>query len=443
MSVFWCELAWIEQNAIESGVLVKVSDGRIGSIVTGVGAPPPNAERLDGLVIPGLANAHSHCFQRALRGRTQDARGSFWTWRDQMYALARALDPDSMLELARATFAEMALAGVTLVGEFHYLHYGSGGMPYGDPNEMGAAVVQAAEEAGVRLTLLDACYLHGGIETEPSEVQRRFCDRDVDTWAARVDRMTDRAMVRFGAAIHSVRAVDPEAAAVVAEWAKVRSAPLHAHVSEQPDENSACLSAYEATPTGVLERAGALSKRFTAVHATHVTEEDIALLGDAGACCCLCPTTERDLADGIGPARALREAGARLTLGSDSNAVIEPFEEARAVELDERLASGVRGSHRAEGLLNAATEAGYASLGWRRGGEIRAGMLADLVSVRLDGVRLAGSRTEGLVDALVFAGAAADVSDVIVGGRVVVRDGRHVALDVSYELATAIERIEF
>jgi formiminoglutamate deiminase len=443
VSVFWCELAWIGQNTIEPGVLVKVSDGRIGSVLTDVGAPPPNAERLDGLVIPGLANGHSHCFQRALRGRTQDARGSFWTWRDQMYRLARALDPGSMLSLARATFAEMALAGVTLVGEFHYLHHGSGGIPYADPNEMGAAVVQAAEEVGVRLTLLDACYLRGGIETEPSAMQRRFCDRDVDTWVARVDRLADREMVRFGAAIHSVRAVDPEAAAVVAEWAKVRSAPLHAHVSEQPQENSACLSAYKATPTGVLGRAGALSRRFTAVHATHVTEEDIALLGGAGACCCLCPTTERDLADGIGPALALRDAGARLTLGSDSNAMIEPFEEARAVELDERLASGVRGSHRAVDLLHAATETGYASLGWRDGGGIRTGMLADLVSVRLDGVRLAGSQTEQLVGALVFSGAAADVGDVIVGGRVVVRDGRHLTLDVSNELATAIERIEF
>jgi formiminoglutamate deiminase len=358
-----------------------------------------------------------------------------------MYALARALDPTSMLALARATFAEMALAGVTLVGEFHYLHFDSGGTAYSDPNAMGAAVVRAAEEAGVRLTLLDACYLHGGIGTEVTAEQRRFRDHDVDAWVARVSRLSEGPVVRVGAAIHSVRAVDPEEAAVVASWAKERGAPLHAHVSEQPAENEACLAAYGATPIGVLERAGALSRRFTAVHATHVSSDDIGALGGAGAFCCLCPTTERDLADGIGTASQLRGAGARLTLGSDSNAIIEPFEEARAVELDERLATGVRALHGAEDLLSAATVNGYGSLGWREGGVIRGGMLADLVAVRLDGVRLAGTRPEDLVDALVFAGAAADVGDVVVGGRIVVRDGRHVAIDVARELDSAIKGV--
>src|SRR5262249_39847457 len=219
--------------------------------------------------------------------------------------LAQALDPDSMLALARATFGEMALAGVTLVGEFHYLHHGSGGTPYADPNAMGIAVTQAAREAGVRLTLLDACYLHGGIAAAPSAAQLRFCDRDADAWAARVDRLEDGPLVRHGAAIHSVRAVDPDAASLVSAWAGARAAPLHAHVSEQPDENEACVAAYDVTPTGVLAAAGALSPRFTAVHATHVSDEDIATLGGARAHCCLCPTTERDLAGGIGPAQPL------------------------------------------------------------------------------------------------------------------------------------------
>ena len=442
MSAFWCERAWLGEGPIEAGVLVQVRGEHIDNVLAGVSAPPPHAQPLRGLVIPGLANAHSHCFQRALRGRTQQARGSFWTWREQMYDLARSLEPDSMLALARATFGEMALAGVTLVGEFHYLHHASGGTTYADQNAMGAAVVRAAEEAGVRLTLLDACYLHGGIGAEPSPVQRRFCDRDVEAWAARVDRLVDGPLVRFGAAIHSVRAVDPDAAAVVAAWAKDRSAPLHAHVSEQRGENEACLAAYGATPTGVLERAGALSRRFTAVHATHVSAPDAGLLGDAGAFCCLCPTTERDLADGIGLASQLRRAGARLTLGSDSNAMIEPLEEARAVELDERLATGVRGAHRADELLSAATANGYTGLGWPEGGAIRTGQLADLVAIRVDGVRLAGARTGELIDALVFAGAAADVGDVVVGGRMVVRDGRHVAIDVARELEATITGVE-
>jgi cytosine/adenosine deaminase-related metal-dependent hydrolase len=191
----------------------------------------------------------------------------------------------------------------------------------------------------------------------------------------------------------------------------------------------------------LLGQADAISPRFTAVHATHVCDEDVALLGDAAGFSCLCPTTERDLADGIGPARRLRDAGALLALGSDSNAVIEPFEEARAVELDERLASGVRGGHGGDELLFAATAGGYASVGWPEGGMIRAGALADFVAVARDGVRLAGLPDSDLVDATVFAGAAADVHDVIVGGRFVVREGQHVSLDVPRELEDALAAV--
>jgi formiminoglutamate deiminase len=354
-----------------------------------------------------------------------------------MYDLAGRLDPDSMLAITQATFAEMALAGITLVGEFHYVHHRPGGSPYEDPNAMGASVMSAAERVGLRLTLLDTCYLHGGIEPDP--VQERFFDPDVEAWVARVDQLRPVGpRVRVGAAIHSMRAVQPEAAAQVARWAAGRESPLHAHVSEQLAENAACREVYGATPTALLHYEGALNERFTAVHATHLSEEDIALLGDARAYCCLCPTTERDLADGIGRARRLREAGCGLTIGTDSNAIIEPLEEARAIELDERLATGVRGGHNAVTLLEAATSWGYTSLGWPEGGAIRAGALADLVSVGLDGVRFAGAAEGDLVDALVFAGAAADVRDVIVGGAFVVRDGAHVSLDVAAELSGAI-----
>jgi formiminoglutamate deiminase len=439
VSAFWCELAWLGGGGVESGVVIEVDGERIETVITEMTAPPPGFHRLDGLVIPGLANAHSHAFQRALRGRTQRSEGSFWTWREQMYALAGALDPDSMRALARATFGEMALAGVTVVGEFHYLHHGPGGSAYADPNAMGAAVIQAASEAGIRLTLIDACYLHGGIE--PNPVQKRFFDTDADAWAQRVGALTGGPLHRIGAAIHSMRAVQPESAAIVAAWATERSLPLHAHVSEQPAENEACREVYGATPTALLHYEGALSERFTAVHATHLSQADIGLLGGAGAYCCLCPTTERDLADGIGPARRLRDAGATLALGTDSNAIIEPFEEARALELDERLASGVRGLHGAPELLRAATESGYASLGWPEGGSIRAGALADLVAVRIDGLRLVGVPAEDLLGALVFAGAAADVRDVIVGGRFVVRDGVHASLDVPRELAAAVAEV--
>jgi formiminoglutamate deiminase len=438
MASLWCELAWLGGERAEPGVLVEVEDGRIASVAGGVATPPPGAERLDGLTLPGLANAHSHAFHRALRGRAQAGAGSFWTWRERMYELAARLDPDSYLALARGTFAEMALAGITVVGEFHYLHHDPDGAPYGDPNAMGRGLIEAARAAGIRITLIDACYLHGGIGEPPAGAQRRFSDGGAEHWAERAADLEPGPGVRLAAAIHSVRAVDPEAAAVVARWAGERSLPLHAHVSEQPAENEACLAEYGATPTAVLERAGALSGRFTAVHATHVGEADVTLLGAAGACCCLCPTTERDLADGIGPAARLAGAGARLALGSDSHAVIDLFEEARAVELDERLASGERGGHGAADLLRAATEAGHASLGWPEAGRIAPGAPADLVTVSLDGVRLAGATEENALESVVFAATAADMRQVMVDGGVLVRDGRHVGLDVAPELRAAI-----
>jgi formiminoglutamate deiminase len=409
----WCELAWLGGERAEAGVLLTLEGERIASVETG--APvPADAERLAGLTLPGLANAHSHAFQRALRGRTQTGTGSFWTWREQMYELAERLDPDSLFEISRACFGEMALAGITCVGEFHYVHRPAG---------MEEAVVAAAREGGIRMTLLDACYLHGGIE--------KFRDADAAAWASRAGAVSDAPDLRVGAAIHSVRAVDPDSARVVADWARDR--PLHAHVSEQSRENEECLERYGRTPTQLLADAGALDGNFTAVHATHLTDADVALLG--GATVCLCPTTERDLADGIGAARRLRDAGARLAVGSDSQAVIDLFEEARAIELDERLATGTRGLHRAADLLHAATSRGHAALGWPDAGRIEAGALADLATVSLDGVRLAGTRAEHAVESAVFAASAGDVTDVFAGGRRIVRGGAHVSLDVAAELA--------
>jgi formiminoglutamate deiminase len=434
----WCELAWLGGERAAEGVLVEVQGDRIAAVRTGVAEAPGGAERLAGLTLPGLANAHSHAFQRALRGRTQAGRGTFWTWREQMYGLAEALDPDSYRALARATFAEMALAGVTLVGEFHYLHHGAAGTPYDDPNAMGAAVVAAATEVGLRTTLLDACYLHGAIDTEPDAVQRRFCDASADAWCERVELLDGGPQARIGAAIHSVRAVDPQSAGRVAAWAGERRLPLHAHVSEQPAENEACLEAYGRTPTGLFWDAGVLSERFTAVHATHVNRDDLELLGEAGGFACLCPTTERDLADGIGPARRMRESGSLIVLGSDSQAVIDLFEEARGVELDERLNNGVRGNHAPGDLLRAATVSGYESLGWPEGGRIEKGALADLTTVGLDGVRLVGTSARNALAAAVFCASAPDVRSVMVGGRWIVRDGAHVTIDVAGELAAAV-----
>jgi formiminoglutamate deiminase len=440
VTTYWCPLAWLGGERAESSVLIDVEDGRIAAVSVGQRNPPRDVRVLEGLTLPGLANAHSHAFQRALRGRTQRARGSFWTWREQMYRVADRIDPDTYFALARATYAEMALAGVTSVGEFHYLHHGSKGARYGDPNEMGRLLMAAAAEAGVRITLLDCCYLHGGIGTPPDGTQRRFADADVDAWAERVDDLDETESARIGAAIHSMRAVDPDAAAAVASWARERERPLHAHVSEQPAENQACVEAYGHTPTGLLSGAGALAANFTAVHATHLDDGDVSLLGDAGACCCVCPTTERDLADGIGRMRRLADAGASLSLGSDSHAVIDIFEEARGVEMGERLASGERVHHSAAALLRAASVDGQASLGWPDAGRIAPGARADLVTVSLDGVRLAGWDPEFALDAVVFAALAADVRHVFVDGEHIVRDGQH-GMDVAAELQEAIRTV--
>jgi formiminoglutamate deiminase len=435
---YHCELAWLGGDRAERDVLVRVDGERIAAVETGVTVVPAGTTRLAGLTVPGFANTHSHAFHRALRGRTQRGAGSFWTWREQMYAVAATLDPDRYHRLARATFAEMAQAGVATVGEFHYLHHGPGGVPYDDPNAMGAAVMAAAADAGIRLTLLDTCYLRGGIGVDLDETQRRFSDGDALGWAARAAALADALGVRVGAAIHSVRAVDPAAIEIVAAWAAERDAPLHAHVSEQPAENEQCVSAYARSPAQLLADRAAVSDRFTAVHGTHASEADHALLGAATASCCLCPTTERDLADGVAQARAMRDAGIRIALGTDSHAVIDLLEEARAVELDERLISGVRGSHDAPALLRMAGEHGHGALGWPDAGRIEPGALADLTTIGLDSVRLAGTRADDAIDAAVFAATAADVRHVVVGGKVVVADGRHVSVDVPRELELAL-----
>jgi formiminoglutamate deiminase len=419
-------------------VLIEAAGDRFTAVTPGVpaGQVPAGTTRLAGLTLPGLANAHSHAFHRALRGIAEAGRGTFWTWRESMYQVAGRLDPDSYLALARAVYAEMALAGITCVGEFHYLHHGPGGAPYADPNAMGRALVEAAEQAGIRITLLDTCYLSGGLDASGQHIplagpQLRFGDRDAAAWAARVDALRAgqagelSPVARVGAAIHSVRAVPAGQLGPVAAWAERRGAPLHAHLSEQPAENEACLAAYQRRPAGVLADAGALGPRTSVVHATHVTPDDIGLLGGGRCAACLCPTTEADLADGIGPASALAAAGCPLTLGSDSHAVIDLLEEARRVELDERLRSGERGHFTAAQLAHAATAAGHASLGWPDAGEIAVGKLADLVTVALDSPRTAGVLPASALEAAVFAATAADVRYVACGGRDVVADGQH------------------
>jgi formiminoglutamate deiminase len=440
-----------------TGVTFAVADGRFAAVTPGTA--PGDASRLPGVALPGFANAHSHAFHRALRGRTHGGGGTFWTWREAMYAVAARLDPDSYLALARAAYAEMALAGITAVAEFHYVHHAPGGVPYADPHAMRHALRAAAADAGIRLTVLDTCYLAGGFDEPLDDLQRRFGDRDADAWAARAEGAD-------GVAVHSVRAVPRDALAVVAKAAAGR--PLHVHLSEQPAENVACLARHGLTPTGLLAAEGVLGPGTTAVHATHLTGDDVALLAASGTGVCLCPTTERDLADGIGPARALHDAGVALSLGSDQHAVVDVFEEVRGLEAHERLTSRERGRFTPGELLAAATR--HAAMGGRAGtagapvaaalvaapsltahpvtapsaaalpmtaGRLAVGAPADLVAVRLDSVRTAGADPAQIL----YAATAADVDTVLVGGDPVVRDGVHRLDDVGRLLTTAIGRL--
>jgi formiminoglutamate deiminase len=306
-----------------------------------------------------------------------------------MYALAQSLTPDDTHRLALGTYREMLRAGITCVAEFDYVHHSE-------------ALIAAADEVGIRLTLLDACYLAGGFGEQPGPAQERFSDGDAERWAARVAQING---AKVGAAIHSVRAVPKDQLDTVVAFATGK--PLHFHVSEQRAENEACLAAHGLTPVQLLAEHGALGPRSTAVHATHLTDTDRKLLHETTIC--MCPTTERDLADGIG------RPGERLSLGSDSHAIIDLFEEARAVELNLRLATERRGHFTAHALLRGATN--HASLGWPDAGRLEPGAHADFITVGLDSPRLEQAEPETMLESIVFAATAADVDTVVIGGN--------------------------
>jgi formiminoglutamate deiminase len=397
--------AWIGHRADD--VLIEVESGRIKNVTEGVAAPA-DAVRLEGWTIPGLANVHSHAFQRSVRGTTESGGGDFWEWRREMYRAAEGWDPATYAKEARVVFEEMVAAGITAVGEFHYLHeHGNG---------LGEALIDAARAVGIRITLLDACYLRGGLDRSLEGVQQTFSDGDADRWAARVDELKDGEGVRIGAAIHSVRAVDPSSMRTVAAWARNRNAPLHIHLAEQPAEVEECLAAEGCTPAQLLEREGILGPDLTAVHAIHVNDDDIALLGRHHVSVCACTTTERDLGDRVGPLRALADAGSPICVGSDSNAVIDILEEARGLELDQRRTTGRRVLHQPEDLFRAATVEGMRALGWDAG-ELKPGLLADFITI---GQRPHVPWRQLDLGYLMFCCSARDVTSVVVGGKTLV-----------------------
>ncbi|UKA49634.1 formimidoylglutamate deiminase [Arthrobacter sp. FW305-123] len=452
MSAFWCESALIAGSGaardnddggavlpeVATGVRVETTDGRISSIASDA-QPQPGDTLLMGVAFPAAANAHSHAFHRILRGRTHDGRGDFWVWREQMYRSASELTPEKYQKLATAVFAEMVASGFSSVAEFHYVHHQLDGAPYAEPHAMELALARAAMSAGIRLTLLDTLYLTGGIGTSLSPEQARFGDTDVKAWLDRlaslraaIAREFPSERVGVGAALHSVRAVPEEALKVVAEQLP-QDIPLHIHLSEQPAENQACVEAYGTTPAGLLARHGLVSSRLSAVHSTHLSQDDISLLGGAASTVVMCPSTEADLADGIGPARELFDAGAAIALGTDQHAVIDPWTEMRSLEHGERLGSGQRGRFSPRELLVAATEGACRSMATPiAASALQVGAVCDLMVIDPGSTRTVGSQPLQLA----FSATASDVIHVIIAGELMATHGVHSRLGSPATLLT-------
>lgn len=323
--------------------------------------------------VPAMVNAHSHAFQIELRGAGERVRAEddFWSWRGEMYRLAQKHDPDSMRAIGERCYREMAHAGYAAVGEFHYVHHQPDGTPYEEPNAMAIALAEAAGAQGLHIVLLPAAYNRAGPGLPPNEVQRRFCDPDVDIFLARVDGLRayagDRAGVDVGVAVHSVRAVPAPWIEAIAAYAERHDLVRHVHASEQRRELEECRREHDCTPIELLERCGFLGPRTSVIHAIHVSERDIELLAGSGTTIVACPTTEGNLGDGHQPAMRFRDAGVRYAIGSDSQVRIDPFEETRELETGARRERETRDALLARSpdgdLWRALVEGGRASLG--------------------------------------------------------------------------------
>ncbi len=390
-------------------------------------------------LLPGLINGHSHAFQRVIRGRTeyrsQNSADSFWTWREQMYAAASRLGPEDMYTASRMAFLEMALSGITAVGEFHYIHNTPDGSTYSDPNLLAKEVIRAAQDIGIHITLLRVAYARAGFQLEPDPQQVRFIESSTEVFLSHLEKLTaDCPNVQVGVAPHSVRAVPLEYLRTIVEFANSRDLPVHMHVAEQPAEVSACIEEHKRSPVALLQTEGLLGESFTAVHAIHVTSKAIGAIAKSGATVCACPTTERNLGDGVIPADEYFKARVPVSLGTDSQTQIDLFEDARELEYHLRLAKTERNvlapddktdtSALAEQLFKCATVSGAASIGVGTGQLIEGG-LADFFTVDLDDASIAGAGVDDLLSCIVFSMSRTAIRDVVVGGRQIVSDGRH------------------
>lgn len=420
-----------------SGVAMMVNEG--GRITRFSRAPADckAARRLPGrAMLPGLINVHSHAFQRAIRGRTEHRtsdRDTFWTWREAMYRAANRISPEQMFAIARLAFLEMALSGITTVGEFHYVHHGPGGAAYADRNLLARKMIRAAEEIGIRIALLRVAYVRAGWKKAPDAGQARFLTPRIEDFVANTDalrRAFRSEMAWVGVAPHSLRAVPIEYLREVASYARHNALRLHMHVAEQPAEVEASLGEYGRRPVEMLHQEGIVDSRFTAIHAIHIGADEMRLL--RGASVCACPTSERNLGDGAVPADGLYNAGAAICFGSDSNIQIDLLEDARLLEYDLRMnrlercvlcdASGEQVLARR--LFHSATVSGAASLG-APGGELEPGRPADFFTVDLSDPSIAGADAGSLLNQIVFALERTAVREVGVNGKLIVCDGRH------------------
>ena len=408
-------------------------------------------------VLPGLVNTHSHAFQRVIRGRTEyrtdNTSDSFWTWRELMYSAAGKLNPDDIYDASRMAFLEMALSGITCVGEFHYLHHGPDGKPYADPNLLAKQVVRAAGDVGLRIALLRVAYFRSGFQMEQNPRQARFIEPDVDKYLKHAEQLqSDLASLSehawLGLAPHSVRAVPIDALRAIVSFAADRNLPVHMHVAEQPAEVAACVKEHGLSPVQLLQDVGVLNERFTAVHAIHVTHDEISAIAKERARVCACPTTERNLGDGVIPADAYFDAGVPISLGSDSQVQIDLLEDARELEYHLRLERKERsilapavGSRAAlaQRLFECATTAGAQSLGVKTGkpdGELA----EDFFTVDLNDPSIAGLAEEDLLAGVVFSLSRAAIRDVAVGGKLIVQDGRHKDQDEIVQRFAALQK---
>jgi formimidoylglutamate deiminase len=424
-----------QDGGFVSGKHLIVNDA---GLITDAAATAEQVHLSGKALLPGFVNTHSHSFQRLIRGRAESRVVSgkdFWSWRNTMYQAAAHLSPEDLYDVARMCFLEMVRAGITTVGEFHYLHNAPDGTPYEDPNLLAHQVIAAARSVGLRIVLLRSAYQRSGYQVPTDVGQLRFFER-TDAFLSnlaclRASYPKDSVEVQVGVAPHSIRAVPLEELREIVSSARTTSLPIHMHVAEQVGENIECQREYGCTPVELLAREGLLGDDFVAIHAIHLTAHEISAFADTRAIVCSCPTTERNLGDGIVPVDALMKRGVRHALGSDSQAQIDPLEDARELDYHMRLAQQQRAvldqidsQPIAARLFDCATIHGAKALAIKSG-SLLPGEYGDMVSFDLEEISIAGHTPETLLPLLVFGANRTAIRDVVVNGKIIFSDGHH------------------